>query len=125
MFEFGRECVRIRAGRTYNPATDENDMLDWSEAAVSKLPVPGSIIAPGSMTEPVVDDEDNLVIQMSFYGPYDADLRHLDRITDPGLLDEAGAPIVWQVVGDIAGGQWMNPYTGWTAGCEIPVKQVR
>ena len=125
MFEHGRECVRLRAGRRYNPASGEDDALDWSPAAVDRLPIPGSIIAPSSMSEPVVDDENTLLIRMSFYGPHDVDIRHRDRLLDPGIVDDADEPIVWEVTGDVAGASWTNPFTGWQAGSEIPVEQVR
>ena len=121
---YGRDVVRLRAGRRYNPRTELEDLLDWSDDAVTRLTISGSIIAPVSQTEPMETDDDRTVAIMAFYGPYDADVRNQDRLEDPGILDDDGEPIVWQVSGDADAGRWMNPFTGEQFGCEIPVVGV-
>lgn len=75
--------------------------------------VPGWAIAPRSSSES--DDRgSSVIVGLSLFGPYDADIRPDDQVRVRG--------VVYDVVGEP--GRWRNPMTGREAGLEVAVTRT-
>ncbi|MFE1104143.1 hypothetical protein ACFW4K_26825 [Nocardiopsis alba] len=99
---FHQEAVRIRAGVRYDRAG--TPLPDWSESAVSRLPLSRLNIAPRT-TEETRDGAGVRVVTgwwLQTAPGRDADIQAQDRVEFDGLLCE--------VLGEVQ--RWPDPFTG-------------
>lgn len=84
----------------------------------------------GCAWAPRTSSEDNqsrttVIVGLTLYGPYGADLRSDDRVVlpqDPMLPAADREQRTYRVVGEI--GNWRSPFTGWTPGFEAALERV-
>lgn len=101
---FTQSAVRVRAGTKVDRAG--NEVPDWSEAAVSRLPLTGLNIAPRVEGNPETVESAGVQVVTGWWlqtAPgTDADIQSADRIEFDGITA--------QVEGDVA--RWPDPFTG-------------
>lgn len=81
--------------------------------------IEGCAVAPRTSTEDN-DRRTTVIVGLTLYGPYDADLLARDRVVLPG--EEPRKLRTYRVVGDV--GRWRSPFTGWAPGFEVALERV-
>jgi hypothetical protein len=87
-------------------------------------PLEGCAWAPRTAEE----NEDNrttVIVGLTLYGPFGADIRFDDRMILPDMPGAAPQPRkqrTYKVIGDP--GVWHNPLTGWKPGLEVALERV-
>lgn len=94
--------------------------LTWTD-----LPsIDGCAWAP-RVAEENENNRTTVIIGLTLYGPFGADIRFDDRIILPDMPGAAPQPRkhrTYKVIGDP--GLWRNPFTGWNAGLEVALERV-
>lgn len=68
----------------------------------------GAFVAPRETTEIVNRGRAGVIVGLTLFAPYDADLTYSDQVeVDGTLYDIEGEP-----------GRWRNPFTNWEAGIQ-------
>lgn len=81
--------------------------------------IPGCAVAPRSSSEDN-DARTSVIVGLTLYGPYGADLQSDDRVVIPG--PEPRARRTWRVIGEA--GSWHHPMTNWKPGFEAALERV-
>lgn len=70
------------------------------------------------------DSRTSVIVGLTLYGPFGADLRFDDRVVLPHVLAEPAdvKRRTYRVIGDI--GNWRSPFTGWAPGFEAALERV-
>lgn len=108
----GESVTRERGQLVPDPYSGEATKRVWTDPDLLELE--GVAIAPSSSVEPVSDDRQQVITQMSIYCGPGEDILPEDRIRA-----RSG---VWDVVGEVA--DWKNAFTGWNPGAEFRLKKV-
>ena len=98
---------------TVRSVTTTTDPLGNTSEVTSDVAWGPCAVAPRYATESVDPRVPPVIVGKVVYGPTAA-------INSDDLLIFEG--VTWQVDGEP--GAWLNPFTGWDAGIEVPVKRV-
>lgn len=95
--------VRIR------PSSIDALTGDPTEETPNRLTITDAFVAPRSSAN--IDDRGRagVIVGLSLFAPYGADIVHGDQVEVDGVL--------YNLDGDA--GQWKSGLTGWEAGCEV------
>jgi hypothetical protein len=85
--------------------------------------IDGCAWAPRESTE-VNDNRTTVIVGLTLYGPYGADIRHDDRVVLPDVPERGltRKQRTWRVDGEV--GDWRSPFTGWEPGFEVALERV-
>lgn len=112
-FPYGETVTRLRGTPAFNNYSDEPDGTDWN--APDSLDIPGCGFNPGQSSEPVQDARNAVVTQPEVYAPAGSDVLPGDRLVVRGVTYEVdGRPA-----------DYRSPFTGWTPGLVIALKEVQ
>jgi hypothetical protein len=112
MFPYGETVTRLRATTVTDPYSGEETGKSWTDPNIALIE--GCAFNPGDSTEPLQDARQSVITRPTVYAPYNADIAAADRLVVRGTTYEVdGRPLPWK-----------SPFTGWTPGLEIKLKDV-
>jgi hypothetical protein len=86
--------------------------IDWTSPA--ELEIEGCALAPRQESEAHGAGRAGVIVGLTLYAPYDADIAFTDRISTPsGVYEIEGEP-----------GNWLNPFTGTEHGLTAALRRV-
>lgn len=87
---------------------------DATSGEVDRLLIEGAAVAPRSTDDNNDRGRQGVIVGLSLYTPYGADLIYTDQVeVDGAVYDIEGEP-----------GKWKNPLTSWEAGIEVALKRA-
>jgi hypothetical protein len=111
-FPHGETVTRLRGAPVLDPYSGEQTDVDWDD--LDELEISGCGFNPGQSSEPVQDARTAVIARPEVYAPAGSDVHAGDRLTVRG--------VTFEVDGNPA--DWRSPFTGWSPGLVIPLKNV-
>jgi hypothetical protein len=91
-----------------------DDNGDPIEGEASRLTIDGCAVAPRSSSDITDRGRQGVIVGLSLFAPYGADITHGDRVEVDGVPYEV----------DGEAGSWKNPFTEWEAGVEVALRRA-
>ena len=109
MFSHGSTVTILR-----DSSTEPDPYGDPPTSTTTRIPVPGSCVAPRYSTEPTIRGSQGVIIGKTWFVPAGTDVRYTDRAEIAG--------VVYLIEGDP--GDWVSPYSGHDFGLEVALKRA-
>lgn len=106
--------VRVRSTTTGTDSLGDPITTEARVTLADCIVAPRSGFAGSSSGDITERARQGVIVGLSLYAPFDADVVHTDQLEVDGVLYEV----------DGEAGRWKQPWSGWEAGCEIALKRA-